>query len=224
MTITVHRNLIQGSNEWRAARCGLITASEVRLILTPTLKVAANDKQRAHVAELLAQRITRYVEPSYVSDDMLRGQADEGEARALYSQHYSQIEEVGFVTNDRWGFSLGCSPDGLVGADGLIECKSRRQRFQIETLMSAEVPDDHVLQCQAALLVTERAWLDYVSYSAGLPMCVIRVWPDTRVHAAILDAARAAEEWIAEQKAVYRALPAERVAIQTKRIEEEMVL
>ena len=62
--IKYHDDLIQGSDEWHAARCGLLTASEVKLILTPTLKIANNDKTRAHVYEIAAQRITGYTEPS----------------------------------------------------------------------------------------------------------------------------------------------------------------
>ncbi len=77
--ITYYPDLIQGSDEWKSARCGLLTASEMKLIITPTtLKIASNDKERAHLYELLAQRITRYVEPSYISDDMLRGSAPTG--------------------------------------------------------------------------------------------------------------------------------------------------
>jgi len=70
--ITYYPELIQGSEEWHALRCGLLTASEMKLIITPTLKVASNEKERAHLYELLAQRITKYVVPTYVSDDMLR--------------------------------------------------------------------------------------------------------------------------------------------------------
>src|SRR3546814_6407235 len=70
-------DLIQGSEEWLQARCGLLTASEMKLIVTPTLKAANNDKTRTHLYELLAQRVTGYVEPHYISDDMLRGMDDE---------------------------------------------------------------------------------------------------------------------------------------------------
>src|ERR1700677_567126 len=108
--IKYHADLIQGSEEWAAARCGLLTASEMRLILTPTLKIASNDKERSHLYELLAQRITGYVEPHYISDDMLRGKEDEIEARLLYDQHYARVQDVGFVTNNRWGFTIGYSP------------------------------------------------------------------------------------------------------------------
>lgn len=92
--IKYHDDLIQGSDEWHAARCGLITASEMRLLLTPTLKIANNDKTRAHVYEIAAQRITGYTEPSYIGDDMLRGWEDEITARDLYSQHRAEVTEV----------------------------------------------------------------------------------------------------------------------------------
>ncbi len=83
MTITYHKDLIQGSDEWVAARRGILTASEMKLILTPTLKMASNDKERAHLYELMAQRITGHVEPHYISDDMLRGQEEEIYAREV---------------------------------------------------------------------------------------------------------------------------------------------
>jgi hypothetical protein len=85
-----HAELIQGSEEWLQARCGLLTASEMKLIVTPTLKAASNDKERAHLYELLAQRISGYVEPSYISDDMLRGMDDEAEARRIYAESFAE--------------------------------------------------------------------------------------------------------------------------------------
>ena len=227
MTITYHRDLAQGSEAWLAARCGLLTASEMRLILTPSLKVSANDKQRAHLFELAAQRITKYVEPRYISDDMLRGQEDEIEARALYAERYAPVTEAGFITNDEWGFTLGYSPDGLVGDDGLIECKSRRQRFQIETIAARRMPEDYALQCQTGLLVTGRAWLDFISYSGGLPMVTIRVYPDTKTQEAIIEAAEAFEETLGALMESYDAAArsADMRLIPTKRtVEMEMHL
>ncbi len=201
--IHYHRTLIQGSEEWYAARCGLLTASEMKLIVTPTLKIASNDKERAHLYELLAQRITRYVEPSYVNDDMLRGQEEEIYARATYAEHYADVEEVGFITNDRWGFTLGYSPDGLIGNDGLLECKSRRQKFQVATIIDRAMPDDYLIQVQTGLLVAERKWLDFVSYCGGMPMATIRVFPIKEVQDAILTAAAAFEQRLAEKMAQY---------------------
>lgn len=222
--IKYHTDFYQGSEEWHAARCGLLTASEMKLIVTPTLKMASNDKERAHLFELLAQRITRYVEPRYVGDDMLRGKDDEIEARMLYSKNYTYVQDVGFITNDKFGFAIGCSPDGLVGDDGLIECKSRRQRFQVETIIGGVMPDDYLIQAQTALLVSERKWLDFVSYSGGLPMVTIRVFPDPKVQDAIVTAATAFEDRMAARMAEYCAMleSCGRLIPTERRIEQEM--
>lgn len=224
MTIIYHADLIQGSDAWLAARCGVLTASEMKLILTPTLKPASNDKERAHLYELLAQRITNYVEPHYIGDDMLRGQADEVEARILYAAKYAPVEDMGFITNDKWGFTLGYSPDGLVGADGAIECKSRRQKYQVQTIVSGLVPDEYMLQLQTGLLVSERQWIDFISYSGGLPMMTVRVFPDPKMQDAILAAAEAFEERITAAMDTYagRLTSPARLIPTERRIEVEM--
>lgn len=225
MTITYHREMIQGSDEWLQARLGLLTASEFKLILTPTLKIANNEKLRAHVWELAAQRISNFVEPTYIGDDMLRGMDDEIIARDLYAKHYAPVEEVGFVTNDKWGFTLGCSPDGLVGTDGGIEAKSRRQKFQIQTIVEnyrdGGIPDDFILQVQGEMLVCERKWWDFISYSGGLHMAVIRVHPMPEIQNAIVEAAGEFEKNVMNAMADYfEAIEAMKTKIPTERREE----
>ena len=223
--VRYHHGLEQGSEAWLQARCGILTASEMKLILTPTLKPANNDKERAHLYELLAQRITGHVEPHYVSDDMLRGQVDEIEARALYAERYAPVEEVGFITNDQWGFTIGYSPDGLIGGEGLIECKSRRQKFQVETIISGACPSDYMMQVQTGLLVTGRQWLDFISYSGGLPMLTVRVLPDPDIQAAILAAAAAFEDRLLGKWDAYNlASVAGRTIPTERRVEMEMHL
>jgi hypothetical protein len=176
---------------------------------------------RVHLYELLAQRISSYVEPHYISDDMLRGQDDEVEALALYDEHFAPTERVGFITNDRWGFTLGYSPDGLVGGDGLVEIKSRWQKFQIETFVvhvpDGTIPADFAIQIQTGLLVAERAWCDFVSYSGGLPLAVIRTFPDPVIQDAIVSAAGDFEARLGEALARYRNAAAKAGSIQTKR-------
>lgn len=204
MTITYHTDIVQGTDEWAELRRGILTASEMKLILSPALKPSNNDKTRAHLYELLAQRISGFVEPHFVGFEMERGHEEEILARSFYSQKYAPVDECGFVTNDRWGFRIGYSPDGLVGDNGLIECKSRRQKYQVETIIADEPPEEFILQLQTGLLVTEREWIDYISYSGGLPMLVKRVYPDARIQAAIVEAAAAFEKQIAEKLAAYR--------------------
>lgn len=225
--IRYHEDFIQGSDEWHQARCGLLTASEMHLIVTPTLKAASNDKERSHLYELLAQRITKYVEPQYVSDAMLRGQDDEIEAVQLYAKHYAPVKHVGFITNDKFGFTLGYSPDGLVGDDGLVECKSRSQKYQLRTLAeyvpASNIDPDFLIQVQTGLLVSERQWCDLVSYCGGLPMATVRVIADEKVQTAIIDAATAFEQRLSKawnkyqevtHSSLFRTIPTERKIIQ----------
>lgn len=188
--IKYYKDLLQGSELWISQRCGLLTASEMKHIITPAkLQYAQNDKERSHLYELLAQRITKYVEPHYISDEMLRGQGDESYARETYHEKYAQVETCGFITNDEWDFTLGYSPDGLVGDDGVIECKSRRQRFQIETILNGVMPQEYLIQVQTGLLVSGRSWCDFISYCGGMHMVTIRVEADKVVQDAIVAAA-----------------------------------
>lgn len=204
MTIIYHPELIQGSDEWIDARRGLITAGSMDLILTPTLKDASNEKERTHLYELLAQRETGYTEPSYISDDMLRGLDDEVYAKSLYAEKYAPVVDTGLVTNDALGFLVGFSPDGLIGEDGFLEIKSRRQKWQAQTIVEDECPVEYMLQIQTGLLVTGRAWCDFISYCGGMPMFVKRVQPIKEYQDAIRRAATAFEIRLQKAQATYR--------------------
>ncbi len=211
MSLTEHPEMIQGTPEWHDQRRGMVTASAVsQLVTSSTLKPASNDKERSHLYDLLAQRVTQHVEPSYQSYDMERGNFDEEHARAKYSATYAPATECGFITNSKWGFTLGYSPDGLVGDEGLIEAKSRIPKWQMQTLVeyvaNDEVPPDFVIQVQSALLISERKWCDFVSYSGGMMMATVRAYPDPRVQDAILAAASAFEARLADKLAIYEAM------------------
>ena len=221
MTIQIHKDLEQGSDEWFQARLGLLTASEMKLIITPTLKIADNDKTRAHLYELLAQRVTQYTEPSYISDDMMRGKWQELDARLVYEDLHSKVETCGFITNDKWGFTLGCSPDGLVGDEGLIEIKSRRAKFQVKTILNDKVPDEYMIQLQTGLLVSERKWCDFISYSGGMHFYVKRVEADEKIQDAIIAASTSFHEKMDNLLAEYK-IKTEKLFLTERKIEEEM--
>ena len=224
--ITYHPEVEQGSEEWHALRRGVLTASEMKLIMTPKGAIADNDKTRQHVWELAAQRISGHTEPTYIGDDMLRGHEEEVLARMAYDQCIAPTKTVGFVVNRKLGFAIGCSPDWLVGTDGMGEAKSRRQKYQVKTIcenVAAETcPEEYVLQVQTGLWVTERKWLDFCSYSNGLHMAVIRILPDPEMHEKIEAAAIAFEEKVQAAVNAYRAalasgarlIPTERREIQ----------
>lgn len=220
MTITYHAEMIQGSEEWVKIRQGIMTASEMKFVLTPTLKIADNDQTRSHVYELSGQRLTGFTEPTYLGDEMLRGINDEPIARQLYNDNFAPVTECGFITNDDHGFIIGYSPDGLVGDDGLIEVKGRRGKFTVQSIVDGEVPKDHMLQIQTGLLVTGRKWCDYLSFTGGMPLLPIRVYPDDKVHEAIVAACSAFEEKVDKVLNAYHARLSSSKWVMTERLVE----
>lgn len=209
MTLTIYEDLEQGTPEWLQARCGIVTASVVGKLLTSTGKVANNDTSRNITQSLIAERITGRVEHTHPNRDMRRGTRLEPYARDLYAEHYAPVTEVGFMRLDAVdGWALGYSPDGLVGDNGLLEIKSRSPRIQIGTIMSDRVPGANMAQLQAGLLVSGRDWIDYCSYSPGLPLYVKRVHPDRAWFAAIAEAVDTFAVTARQQIHAYRELTA----------------
>lgn len=198
MAIKYYPEVAQGSDEWFAVRCGILTASEMKNVINssldpvkPTKKDIEKGKDITHLYELLGQRLNNFVEPSYIGFDMLRGHEDEVFAKIEYAKAYEPLTECGFITNDKFGFVIGYSPDALVGENGQLECKSRAQKYQVETILSGDMPNDFLIQVQTGLLVSEREWCDFISYPArgGMEMVTMRIFADKAVQEAIINAA-----------------------------------
>lgn len=189
MTLTIH-NVEQGTAEWDDLRRGMLTASVLGTLITPkTIQPASNDKTRSIIYQLVAERITGYTEPLYASADMEDGHVEEPLARDVYSEHYAPATEVGFMVRNFGTFEIGYSPDGVVGDDGLIEVKSRAQKKHLATIIARQIPGENMAQIQCGLLVSGRAWCDYISYCGGMRLYVKRVLPDPRWRDAILEVA-----------------------------------
>lgn len=194
MNRVIYASLVQGTEEWLQARRGLLTASNLGKHITPsTLKVADNETSRTLTMQLAAERITGHVENVHPTLDMQRGTDDEPFARAVYAEHYAPVEEIGFVTLEQDGYTIGYSPDGFVGEDGLVEIKSRKPEKHIAHVLDGKPPVYNMAQMQAGMFITGRKWCDYISFSAGLPLWPHRVFPDPRWFAAIEAAAKTFE-------------------------------
>jgi predicted phage-related endonuclease len=202
--IQYHYNIEQGTPEWHDLRRGVLTSTAIKTLITPTGKLADNDKTRAHVYEVAAQRITGRTESTFLSFDMMRGHTEEILSRDLYGKHYAPVTECGFITNDSLGFTVGYSPDGLVGEDGLIESKSAKAKIQVQRIFDGEIPNEHIAQVQTGLWVTGRKWCDFISYSNGMKMMVVRVNADPAYHELLLQAAHAFEAKVSDVIAAYQ--------------------
>ncbi len=206
MDPTYHWDIAQGTPEWDAIRRGIITASAMKVLVTPTGKQANNDTSRAYLAQLLAERITGTSDSSYCSNDMLRGHMLEPYARDLYAKHYLPVAECGFIQRHYEGFTIGFSPDGVVGDDGLIEIKSRLAKHHVKNILEGGVPSEFAIQIQTGLLVTGRSWVDFISYTPGLPFYTTRVPRNKDMIAAIETAAHAAEKQLHQMLSDYNCI------------------
>lgn len=201
-----YHRLQQGCDEWLMMRMGMITASCFSKLVTPTLKIANNETSRAYIYEIAAERMNPVIEPHYTSFDMERGHTEEVLAKVVYGREIAKVDECGFIVNTKLGFNVGCSPDGLVGDDGMIEVKSRANKLQIKTIIEGfdssgpeiTVPKQYMLQIQAQLWVSGRDWCDFISYSNGLNMIVTRVYPMPEYFDVIEAVAISSEEAITE--------------------------
>ena len=159
----------QGSEEWKQARCGRVTASRVHDIVAVTRSGGYTSGRKNYLAELVCERLTGQPAPSYQSAAMAYGTECEPEARFAYALAAgAEIEEVGFVPHPKID-AAGCSPDGLVGADGLVEIKCPNSATHIESLLTGKLDPAYFDQMQFQMACTERQWCDFVSFDKRLP-------------------------------------------------------
>jgi putative phage-type endonuclease len=158
----------QRSPDWFAARCGKVTASRVADLMAKT-RTGWGASRANYKAQLVCERLTGCVEPSYSNAAMQWGTEKEPEARAAYCFRQDvDVMEVGFVDHPQVAMS-GASPDGLIGEDGLLELKCPQSATHIETLLGQSVPAKYIYQIQWQIACTGRAWCDFMSFDPRLP-------------------------------------------------------
>ena len=161
--------LVQGSDEWRLARCGSLGASRVADAIAKT-KSGWGASRANLMAELIAERLTGVPAEGFTNAAMLWGTATEPQARAAYEWHTGQtVEEVGLIRHPSIQ-GTHASPDGLVGTDGLIEVKCPNTATALDTLLSGKVPKRYLVQMAWQMRCCgNREWCDFVSFDPRLP-------------------------------------------------------
>lgn len=158
----------QRTADWYAARIGKATASRFRDATAYLRSGDPAQAQRDYRTELVVERLTQQPIQRYTTAAMQWGTEQEPAARAAYERVTGiHVEETGFVAHDT--LLAGCSPDGLVDWDGIIEIKCPfNSAVHIETLLRG-MPDEHAAQVQGQMWITGRQWCDFVSYDPRMP-------------------------------------------------------
>lgn len=168
-------NCEQGTPEWYAVRSGIPTASMFSTVMAKGRSGGESATRRTYMLKLAGEILTGEPAETFSNAHTERGKVMEEDARNWYAFNQDvEPERVGFIING----PKGCSPDSLIGADGMVEFKTALPHILIEKLLKNEFSPEHKAQCQGALWVAEREWIDLVTYWPRLPPLRVRAFRD----------------------------------------------
>lgn len=172
--IQIH-NVEQGSEEWHRLRAGKVTASEFATVLAKGRDGGPSLTRRTYMLKLAGEIITGEPAENYANAHMERGRTMEAEARERYAfDRDTEPQLVGFISSG----ARGCSPDALIGETGMLEVKTKLPHLHIECILRGGFPPEHKAQCQGALWIAERDWIDLAVYWPRMPLFVARAHRD----------------------------------------------
>ena len=188
----VYNDIVQGTPEWIELRKLKFTASNASTIL------AQGKGLDTLIREMLADYYSsgNYIEYSgkYMNDNMLRGHEYEEKAREIYSlETGNTVEQVGFIQSEKY---VGCSPDGLIGKDGLLEIKNPNDKRFIELVVDDKIDKAYLAQMQMQMYVSGRKWCDFFAFNPNFetPYYLKRIYADVEQQQALKEALAAAKK------------------------------
>lgn len=204
----------QRSQEWFRLRAGAFTASRAADLMARLKNGAPGASYHNLIALLAVERLTGECVETFQNEAMRRGIEMEGEALDAYAfSTMAVIDAVAFIPHPDMP-RVGCSPDGLVGSDGLVEvkCPSSMQKH-LGALESGAHATEYRWQLQHQLFVTGRDWVDAVSYDPRFPprlrLAVKRVFRSAKDCEAIKAAIYEADAIVEDRVAVLQRLEAD---------------
>lgn len=167
----IHEEIEQQSEEWYKLRSGRFTASYFH-----TLMGESTTKENIILKKTAERLNPNFRDDFFITKDIERGIELESQARLLYEmQTGNEIKEIGFCEVDDF---VGCSPDGLIGEDGIIEIKSPKDNVFIEQVIKDKIKPEYYTQIQYNLYCLDRKYCDYIAYNANYPLFIKRIERD----------------------------------------------
>lgn len=169
----------QGSPEWHEARRGVITASRFKVCREK--RGALSKAALLYAMDTARERCGGKPAETYQNAAMRFGTEQEPVARRAYEEKTgSLVYGSGFICTFDGDF--GCSVDGLVDDDGMVEIKTI---VSSDVLFTAVIDGDvsaYLDQIFGCLWLTGRKWCDLILWAPDLPesarMTVIRIKRD----------------------------------------------
>ena len=158
----------QRTPEWFARRCAKVTASRVADVLART-KTGFSASRAAYMADLVVEALTGKTKEGFTSAAMQRGIDIEPLARERYSVKTGHlVDQIDFVDHPTIA-NAGCSPDGLIGDDMIVEFKAPETHTHFEYIETKVIPVRYYAQIQFQLACTGRQKADFVSFDDRVP-------------------------------------------------------
>ena len=159
----------QGTDEWKQIRLGKVSASRMGDLLATTKTGSAAATRAKYMAQLVVERMTGNPTEFKITKPMERGTELEPIARAAYEVETNQmVDQVAWVNHPTIE-NAGCSPDGCIGEDGLVEIKCKETHNHFESILKDEIDSDHAKQMLWQMACTGRKWCDYVCFDDRAP-------------------------------------------------------
>jgi len=172
------KDIEQNSEEWFQLRLGSIGGSSI----AKAVAKGQGKSRKDLLYKLAGEILTGVPAPSFKFQHADRGHEHEDDARGAYEfNHGVVVEQVSMIKN---GHRKHCSPDGLVGDDGMVEIKTRIPSVFIEAMESGKIPTSDKRQMQWSLSRSERRYCDYVQYCPEMKknkLLVIRIARDEKL-------------------------------------------
>ena len=146
----IHNEIKQGSKEWYDIKKLKFTASHASTILARGRGVQTLIKQM--LAEYYSSGNYEEYSDKYKNSNMQRGNDYEAKARAVYElETGNKVQQVGFIETDEFE---GCSPDGLVNEEGLLEIKNPNDNRFLQLILDEKIDKEYLDQMQMQIYVS----------------------------------------------------------------------
>lgn len=156
----------QNGDDWYQMRGGKITSSKLAVIMANYGK-AFGEPAKRYAHQIAIERITgNAIASTYKNDAMDRGHEEEPIARMKYEEDmFCDVSNGGFFSSNK----VGCSPDGLVGSDGVVEIKSAEAAIHYKRIKDQKFDSGYKWQLLGNMKFTGRKWIDFISYCSEFP-------------------------------------------------------
>jgi len=171
-------NCEQRSEAWYQARCGRITGTRFKNLVSKE----TTDSYKDLVTNIVCEIITGKSEETYVSAAMEYGIEMEPEARSEYEALLNiSVKQVGFIIPDeehKYHEWTGISPDGILPDEGILEIKCPLAKTHFEYIERGSLPSEYRYQVQGQLFVTGLRYCHFMSYVPDMKPFIIQVLPE----------------------------------------------